>query len=389
MSDISRPLIQRYRPRSFRERGVVAPFTSPLLSGGRLRWVPRVGAAGHDLELVVPNPSGGKGFYILPWGDIGGIWRPTMHDVELGRVLAVMLDEQAVPLSPSAMRTAARQVAAFGLAGRAAADAAVRAEKAHADGLTATRFALLMRVTEQIEAARSFAGEPLEQASPAEIQQRGGRALLQLAANLGQPANLVDQTLDRLALHFVDIGFGLGQEQARLARLVADMAMLQHGLVAWAQTEAPIGNNSASNSSCRDAQVVATAAELAARMAQMLLDTARGQLADMQTFIRTALSNPAEVSALNDRPALLLDGWDRICLIWRASAAEPQRHTAVQEIVRQLPLLPDEAEEWLSLPVGTADKLFQHQATLSGPPRGAQAGLVAIARNETLRAMAG
>ena len=94
MADISRPLIQRYRPRSFRERGVVAPFTSPLLSGGRLRWVPRMGVAGHDLELVVPNPSGGKGFYILPWGDIGSIWRPTMHDVELGRILIGMLDEQ-------------------------------------------------------------------------------------------------------------------------------------------------------------------------------------------------------------------------------------------------------------------------------------------------------
>ena len=59
------PLIQAYLPATFLERGVAVPFTTPMLAGTRARPSERGGT-----ELLVPNPSGGTGVYILPWGSL-------------------------------------------------------------------------------------------------------------------------------------------------------------------------------------------------------------------------------------------------------------------------------------------------------------------------------
>jgi hypothetical protein len=41
------------------ERGVAAPFTAPLLPGTRP----------GGFEVVVPNPAGREGWFILPWAE--------------------------------------------------------------------------------------------------------------------------------------------------------------------------------------------------------------------------------------------------------------------------------------------------------------------------------
>jgi hypothetical protein len=109
---------------------------------------------------------------------------------------------------------------------------------------------------------------------------------------------------------------------------------------------------------------------------------------NIQALIQATLAGHGEIEALCDRPALLLDGWAPICHIWMASAGEPSRHAALQRIIRQIPLLPDEVEDWLGLPAGTADQLFQHHISQPLPPRREHGGLIAVARNEQLRAMA-
>src|ERR1700712_5461419 len=51
-----------YHPTTFLERGVAVPFTTPMLAGTRARPAEKQG-----LELVIPNPSGGRGVYIMAW----------------------------------------------------------------------------------------------------------------------------------------------------------------------------------------------------------------------------------------------------------------------------------------------------------------------------------
>jgi hypothetical protein len=410
VSEHNLPLVQSYRPRSFRERGIVAPFTTPMLQGARIRRVsptssitgerallgptgPSEPAATAErlrdsaLEVIVPNPSGGRGVYILPWSDIGALCRPTLHDAMLGRSLSTPLDGIERNLSPARLRDAARAIAIQGLAGRAAAAGATAAIQRQAEGLVATRFTLLMKVTEQLEARRTIAPALVHQ-PPSEIERRGGVALIQLANELGQKPQRMSDLLDMLAVHFVDVGCGLGMADASLPSLVAHLGVLRNQLAVWAQgdqTSALHDNGSAA----RGAVAVTGAAELAARMARMALEKARARLTDMPGLLRASLADPADISRCCEQPSWLLDGWEQIWLIWRASPALLSQHDAISAICRQIPLLPDEAEAWLGLPQGTAEQLFRRAPQEQPWHKETSSTLDLIARNEHLRAMAG
>ena len=108
-ADRDLPPLQPYHPTTFLERGVAVPFTTPLLDGTRARPGARA-----DVELIVPNLSGGRGVYILPWSGIREFCRPTVHDARLNQEIAGLRS-----VTPITIRRAARRVAAAGLAGDA------------------------------------------------------------------------------------------------------------------------------------------------------------------------------------------------------------------------------------------------------------------------------
>lgn len=418
MSEHNLPLVQSYRPRSFRERGIVAPFTTPSLQGARLRRIPAVSsitgerallgpanatspaspaspgdAAGtadrlrdSALEVIVPNPSGGRGVYILPWSDIGALCRPTMHDTMLGRSLSTPIDGIERELTPAQMRNAAHAIALEGFAGRAAASGATATAQRRAECLVATRFTLLMQATEQLEAHRAT-GPALVAQPPSEIERRGGLALMQLACDLGQQPQRMSDLLDMLALHFVDVGWGLGMADASLPLLVAHLGVLRHELSVWPKGDraSALHDNA---SAARAAVAVAGAAELAARMARMALESARARLSDMSGLLRASLADPGEISRCCEQTSWLLDGWEQICLTWRAAPALLPQRSAISAISRQIPLLPDEAEAWLALPQGTSEQLFRRQPLDQSWHKETSSTLDLIARNEQLRAMA-
>ena len=406
MSGSHPSLIQGYRPRSFRERGLAAPFTTPMLSGARLRATPgttacasertllRRGGVNRDateqfrllaLEVVVPNPSGARGVYILPWSDVGALCRPTMHDVILVQNLMTLLDVSNAQMSPATLREAARTTAARGLAGRPASNTAGKQARSYVERLESTRLVLLMAVTTQIE-ARSIPGDKLQEQPRQEIERRGKAALTLLARELGQPPQDLADVLDILAQSYVEIGIGADMGEAPLSRLLASLAALQNDLRIWAQTECNLGLDSA-QSETRDANSVTGVAELTGRMARMLVQTSRAQLDDMPLLMRAATANAQEIAQRCERASWLLDGWERICLIWQHATTPPARQSALQDIARQIPLLPDEAEIWLQLPSGTAAQLSQRpQAPVPGWHDPASQ-LDRIARNEQIRAM--
>jgi len=108
------PPAQDHLPTTFLERGIAVPFTTPQLAGARVRPGEREG-----LELIVPNPSGGRGVYIVAWESMSAICRPTVHDCRLSAMVAGVRG-----VTPATIRQAARQAAAQGYAGRRAAVAA-------------------------------------------------------------------------------------------------------------------------------------------------------------------------------------------------------------------------------------------------------------------------
>ena len=97
------------QPASCAERGVHAPFSSPVLFGARLRHGP-----GTLPEVVLAHPSGQKSWLVLPWAAAVDSCRPSLADRALVKAL------EGRRLEPAAVREAARGVAATGLLGRAA-----------------------------------------------------------------------------------------------------------------------------------------------------------------------------------------------------------------------------------------------------------------------------
>ena len=102
MTDLNLPLLDAYTPTSFQERGVAVPFTTPRLAGARIRRPERSGT-----EFIVPNPSGGRGVYVLHWGALRQLCRPTVHDTLLHQRIA-----RLAVIDPAGVRLAARRARA-------------------------------------------------------------------------------------------------------------------------------------------------------------------------------------------------------------------------------------------------------------------------------------
>ncbi len=183
MHSISLPLVQSYFPTTFLERGVAVPFTTPMLSGARARPAQRGGA-----ELIVSSPGGGRGVYILTWGNVREFCRPTMHDVRLNQQI-----ETISSVTPSTIRAAARQVAAQGLAGREMLDAVGNATKAEEQEALLSNFQLLMALVEQTEPGNGAA------ADPSVLEAKAKRATGELALRLGRAPEAVAAALEEMA----------------------------------------------------------------------------------------------------------------------------------------------------------------------------------------------
>jgi hypothetical protein len=329
--------VEAYHPRTFRERGVCAPFTTPLLAGARLRAAPARGA--HALEVIIPNPAGGRGVYVLTWSERGDLCRPTVHDTQLGDALARRPD--LASLSPAMVRRAGWMVAADGHAGRAAAAAAqlVLGDAAARFGIASSRLASAL--------ARHAAGAAAEPAAR-----------------------------DRLAALLADIHSPEGAP-ARLPRLIDAVGALAAALPDWAARQ--------SGPAAAAAQMAGTAAGLAHGSAVNLLRSAIGRFDDPATLLRDWLADPAAVEQALSRAEWLMDGWDRLVLLWQAALPGPA--AAALEMAALLPVWPDEAETWLGLPAGTVARMARRPLTVAPAWSDPASTVARIARNEYLRAL--
>jgi hypothetical protein len=415
-------LNQAYHPRSFQERGLSAPFTTPFLAGARLRSaltpemcasgrtmsMSSLGASRHgrqgdaaagkdveqmlapgEMEVLVPNPSGARGVYILPWSDIENVCRPTMHDVSLGQVLASRLSVTP-ELSPATLRQAARDVALQGLAGRPPARAAQAALDLEAIQRQATRRALLRALIAACEPVGS--GPPLQpEAEMAWLEERGYDVLAMLGAKVHEPPATMLDRLECLTVAYLDIGTSAAPPAATFPRLLTEMQQMRQHLTEWSRLHAEQPQR---EPTLRQVASIVSAADRTMAMAQATLLAARGLLRDPQGLVLRSITHADDISSLCARTAWLLDGWEQICLLWLTAYSMQERTHTVREMATLLPVIPDEVEAWLSLPAGTSAKLNQrgaapqasHQAT---PVRLPTPSLERIARNEQIRALAG
>lgn len=339
MAPISLPVAESYKPVSFIERGLDAPFTAPLLAGARIRPMQRAG-----IELVVPNPAGGRGVYILPWPSARVLCNPTLHDLRLYEEL-----RRLPALTPSTVRVAARTVAKAGLAGDEAREAAIAADAA------------------DTEARRRVAA----------ILWMG----MHSASLPGMKPDTVAHDLGAIGALYVPVGLPPYAEAARVPLLSAALEGLCSETDRWARVNA--GEDIATV-----AGMVAGAAASASALAGRLVTEARALTADVPNLLRLWTRGAEDLAARIRRAEWILDGWDRITLLWREARLPAGQRAALLEMAQLVPDLPEEALDWIG-PQGRASLQPLRACRVTSLNEGWRTGSASfglIARNERFRA---
>jgi hypothetical protein len=366
LSDAAKPqefkAVSSFLPTTFLERGVAVPFTTPILIGARARPGER-----KPLELIVPNPSGGRGVYILPWDGISGLCRPTVHDRRLSETVAMLRG-----VTPQMIRHTAREVAAEGLAGRGALTAARSALRNEQEACMQANYDLLLHVVRQIEPK----GEnriPPEQDRPAEIERRAKRAVARIAPSLCCSPEVVVERLEQLALVFSSVG--VGRNSARIPAAIANIVRVRNEMMQFAER---------SDDNGAEADLIASAADLTILMAKETFADTQLLAHDISVLLSRWVVEPDVLAQLLARPDWLLDGWDLICALWDIA---PEVGTTIAEMAVLVPVVPREADAWLSQRLGLIVDLPQHRSRMVQPMEDWRTGTTVcdvIARNESL-----
>jgi hypothetical protein len=322
-----------YRPVTFLQRGVAMPFTTPYLLGGRIR----PGEFGMP-ELVLANPAGDEGVYIMPWSSLPDLCILTLHDRALWSRTA-----ELVQMAPRTVREVARRVAAEGFAGRAAAAAATAAITRDQEAETLVNYHLLVELVRQREPAGP-AGLLAEAESTGTLEARARAALAAL-----DPANALSlaaasAALGEVAEAYAYCGLRRNPTAAPVPALIAEIGALMQELSAWA------ASHPGPERSC--VRLIGQGAELTLRCCRRAMADAHAPLSDLGDMLPQWPQRRELVLALAARPEWLLDGWGSICGLWRG-AGLAQRRTALLDMASLVPVIPSEVNEWLGFDAAT------------------------------------
>ncbi len=309
-------------PRTFLDWGVAVPFTTPLLSSGRVR----PGRRGRP-EMLMPNPSGGRGLYVFDLAAAPEVTTLTLHD----HLLLERLLELPAP-SPSEIRKVAQEVAIEGAAGRRAAREASAAASADATMALLTRFHLITRLLQEagLESIdwRGFRGDNRE------LRATIRSHLAKVAPRLGIPVDGLFERVEAIAGVATTVGPPGDAPSSRNQAMLARLRTFTQSLGQWSAGEA--------GTTAADATAVLGVAERALRDAEAaqgeacaLLDEVLRLLRGWQEKVGDQMRNTLT------RPEWLLDGWGQVCGLWESVARDerPLQRETLQQIRASLPML--------------------------------------------------
>ena len=367
VTTLSSPATGSHEPPTFKSRGVSVPFTTPILSGARARQSGRVG-----IELVTANPSGGKGVYVLQWSGVRALSTPTVHDTLLFQRLGGLSD-----LDPRGVRNAAVGAALEGYAGKDALKAAEKIAITDRMQQVQANFLLLQNLVNQVEP-----GNPTNVTTRTpEFDFRVNTVSQRVASSLQRPVSQLTAAMTAISEAFAPTGVAQHDNTARIPLLIDRLEKTCGALTTWANTDADQDLGGL-------ATAVGTSIGTAAKWGRMVVASSRGLLKDPLALLTRYFANPDAVAALAERSDWLLDGWERVCLLWQVPCSITSRGVALVEMAQCLPALPREAFTWSNpaLPIQAPDQNCRIISSDSRWRTGSSA-FVMIERNEKLRAM--
>ena len=366
---IALPLTEFHHPATFQSRGVAMPFTTPLLAGARVRL-----GSKNAPELVIPNPSGGRGVYIVQWPGVRALCSPTVHDTMLFRRLIGL-----TRIDPCSIREAALAVALQGYAGTEATTAAARTIEADRRLGLRHHFQLLTALLQQVN-PDGYSGPVAPERTP-EFDRRASNVLHAIAPAFHCSAAHLATGLDALGEAFAPVGMMADGRPTRVRRLLGKLGGTRDSVALWLDA-APANDIGGLGRGIISSMAVAH------RVGTALLTATQAALADPAGLLRHWVANPTDSIAKAARCDWLLDGWEGVCLLWHPTDCDASRRAALLEMAQMVPVLPREIGEWTDIPI--PDPVMDPSARVVSQNdewrRGA-AAFALIRRNEALRAM--
>ncbi|MFL5120527.1 MAG: hypothetical protein ACJ8C8_08700 [Microvirga sp.] len=328
-------------PRTFLEWGVAVPFTTPLLSSGRVR----PGRRGRP-EMLMPNPSGGRGLYVFDLAAAPEVASLTLHD----RLLVERLLELPAP-SPSEIRKVAHEVAIEGAAGRRAAREASAAAEADVTIGLLTRFHLVTRLLEEagLESIdwRNFGG------GDRELRTMIRDHLTKVAPRLGAPVDQLFEQIEEIGEVATPVGPPIEGSNARNDLMLGRLRTLIVSLRQWSAGD--------TESAAADAAAVLGAADRTVKEASEAQQQARDLLGGVMDLLKGWHQRAGEqLRTTFTRPEWLLDGWGQVCGLWESAARDerPAQRETLQLIRQSLPMLDPGDRSGAGVAAATSDIRF-------------------------------
>jgi hypothetical protein len=332
-------------------------------------------ARAGGIELVLANPSGGRGSYVLRPEGIGEVARLTVHD----RLLVERLTKVA-PLTPATVRAAAREVAATGAAGREAAHAAVEANARDAAQRVTGNLVLIVTLLRRSGLAEvDWRG--------LDLADRGTQAtinglLARIAPALGLSVEALLLSIDEIAGAASGVGFLSRPFDSRCVLMLEAVERFAGEARDWARLEPEDRRPGVE-------LIAACAAETTAR-ARACLDRLWACLDAVPQLARRWSTDRPAIEAELALPDWLLDGWPYICAVWDQAASEDRsaQRTALARIETLVPALPADPAPGTDRGGAQHERLRQRRWLRPRDDFRSPAGAaMAIGRNEMLRAV--
>jgi len=367
--DARLPAVQPYDPATFLERGVAVPFTTPLLAGTRAR----PGAKG-GLELVIPNPAGGRGVYIMGWSGIAALCAPTMHDRQLNEKIATLKN-----VTPWIIRRIARELCAEGLAGEEAMDAAQAAEEDDKGDRLVANYLLLLALIRQVHELPVDLNADVT-TDHADILSRAQLTVSAIAPRLGRSTDWVAAALESIGDAMAGVGINVTSTTSRMSRMVELLRRSSMEIRAWSSSQP-------SEDQAGYAEMICGVADFTLTLAESSLAQARRLTDDVVSLLRSWAKDPQPTLELAARAEWLLDGWEQICMLWRFALDDSGRRAALVEMAQLIPVLPREVRDWSNMFREADSSLrLRRLIPLNEDWRTGATVYGQIARNEKLRA---
>jgi len=213
-----------------------------------------------------------------------------------------------------------------------------------------------------------------------ELEARAKAAVAAVAPRLQLSAEQVAAMLEQLAALYAPIGVGVAATQARIPAAMAQVMTMRTGIQELLRGPPPLQSP--------DAELVMASADLTLACARITVGSVLDLLADMPALLRRRLTEPEPLAAKLARPEWLLDGWERICLVW-CDGSDQGRDAKFAELADLVPATPREVSSWVNLPVESTAGVMRRtrRVQLRQDWRNGSTVQDEVARNEKLLAL--